>query len=152
MTSVLVCFAVSAIGAAATFQARSFYDDLIQPDWAPPGWLFGPVWSMLFLLMAISAWKMWRAGGFRKCRWAAWVFIAQLACNALWSWLFFAWQLGLLALLDIVAMWLLIALSIIGFVRTTRIASALLVPYLLWVSFAIALNYSLLVLNSAILG
>lgn len=107
---------------------------------------------MLFLLMAISAWKMWRAGGFRKCRWAAWVFIAQLACNALWSWLFFAWQLGLLALLDIVAMWLLIALSIIGFVRTTRIASALLVPYLLWVSFAIALNYSLLVLNSAILG
>ncbi|MEM8490580.1 MAG: TspO/MBR family protein [Pseudomonadota bacterium] len=152
LTAVLVCFAVSAVGAAASFQARAFYGDLAQPDWAPPGWLFGPVWTVLFLLMAVSVWLVWRAGGFRERPWVAWVFIAQLACNALWSWLFFAWQLGLPALLDIVALWSLIALSIVGFWSITRLAGALLMPYLLWVSFAMALNYFLLELNPAVLG
>src|SRR5690606_10580565 len=89
-----VSFAAAAIGGFASANAGDFYVRLIRPDWAPPGWLFGPVWTILYLLMAVSAWLVWRERGFRGAPVALGLFLAQLAANALWTWLFFAWRLG----------------------------------------------------------
>jgi len=148
----IVSFAVSAVGAVASIQAKSFYSQLLQPNWAPAPQVFGPVWTGLYILMAIAAWLIWRTGGFRANRHALTLFMLQLAFNALWSWLFFAWQLGAFALADVLVLWILIALTIIAFWRVRPLAGALLIPYLLWVSFATALNFSLWQLNPEILG
>ncbi len=149
---VILCFTASAAGAIASIQAKTFYGKLTQPEWAPPGWLFGPVWSILFALMAIAAWLVWRDGGFSKHRIALTLFIIQLIPNVLWSWLFFAWNRGGLAFADILLLWVLIATTIISFWRVNRLAGAMLIPYLLWVSFAAFLNYSVWQLNPGILG
>ena len=92
-----LCFAASAVGAVASIQAQSFYQQIAQPTWAPPSWLFGPVWTLLYAMMAVAAWLVWCCGGVRANRIALSFFGAQLALNALWSWLFFAWYLGALA-------------------------------------------------------
>jgi len=148
----IVSFAVSALGAIASIEARSFYAGLVQPDWAPPGWLFGPVWTLLFALMAVAAWLVWRNGGFRANRAALALFLVQLAFNALWSWLFFAWRLGGPAFADILLLWGLILATLVAFWRVRPLAGALLIPYLLWVSFAAFLNYAVWQLNPALLG
>jgi tryptophan-rich sensory protein len=145
-------FAASAVGAVASIQAKSFYSQLVQPSWAPPPEVFGPVWTVLYALMGISAWLVWRRGGFGANRPALTLFLVQLGVNALWSWLFFAWQLGLLALVDIAVLWILIAMTLVAFWRVSPLAGGLLVPYLLWVSFAAALNFSLWQLNPQILS
>ncbi|MDR6138855.1 tryptophan-rich sensory protein [Pseudoxanthomonas sp. SORGH_AS 997] len=98
----LLVFVAGAIGAAASVQAATFYATLAQPSWAPPAAVFGPVWSVLYVLMGIAAWLVWRCGGWAAQRRALTVFVAQLALNALWSWLFFGWHLGAAAMLDIV--------------------------------------------------
>jgi tryptophan-rich sensory protein len=98
-------------------------------------------------MMAIAAWQVWRSGGFSANRTALVLFFVQLALNALWSWLFFAWAYGALAFAEVVLLWIFIAATLIAFWRVSRLAGLLLVPYLLWVSFASALNYSLLQLN-----
>lgn len=147
----VVCFAASAAGALASLEAPTFYAELTQPDWAPPAWLFGPVWMTLYAMMAVAAWLVWRTGGFSQRRIALTLFLLQLAFNALWSWIFFAWQLGGLAFLDIVLLWFLIAATIITFWRSAPFAGALLLPYLAWVSFAGALNYSVWQLNPGLL-
>lgn len=103
-------------------------------------------------MMAIAAWLVWRSGGLRAYRIAFAVFFAQLVLNAMWSWLFFAWQLGAVAFVDIVLLWVLIVATIVLFWRVRPAAGALLVPYLLWVSFAAGLNYSLWQLNPQIMG
>ncbi len=148
----VVSFAASAIGAIASIQAREFYVDLTQPSWAPPGWLFGPVWTTLFAMMAIAAWLVWRNGGFSSNLVALSLFLLQLGVNALWSWLFFAWYQGGLALADIVLLWVLIVATIVAFWRVRPLAGMLLIPYLLWVSFAAVLNYAMWQLNPQILG
>jgi len=148
----LICFTASAIGAVASMQARSFYALLIQPSWSPPAWLFGPVWTTLYTLMAISAWLVWRDGGFRSRKLAFSLFLLQLVFNALWSWVFFAWQLGAAALLNVIILWLLIAATLVSFWRVNPLAGSLLIPYLLWVGFAAVLNYSLWQLNPMLLG
>jgi translocator protein len=148
----LVTFAASAVGALASIQAKSFYGELVQPSWAPPPGVFGPVWTTLFAFMGIAAWLVWRTGGFRANAPALTLFLVQLAVNALWSWLFFAWHLGAFALVDVVLLWLLIAATLVSFWRVRPLAGALLAPYLLWVSFATALNYSLWQLNPQLLG
>lgn len=145
-------FAASAFGAAASVRASSFYNLLTQPDWAPPSSVFGPVWTVLFALMGIAAWLVWRLGGFQRNRTALILFLAQLVVNALWSWLFFAWHLGGIALADILVLILLVAGTLVSFWRIQRLAGALLIPYLLWLSFAAALNYSLWQLNPQVLG
>ncbi len=147
----LLCFAVSVLGAVASLDARDFYAELAQPDWAPPGWVFGPVWTALFAMMAVSAWLVWREGGFAEGRMALSLFLVQLGLNALWSWLFFAWQLGGPAFSDILLLWLFIAATTVAFWRHTPLAGILLVPYLAWVSFAGALNFSVWQLNPALL-
>ena len=148
----VICFIASAIGGIASIQAKEFYILLIQPQWAPPSWVFGPVWTTLYTLMGISAWLVWRRGGFQTNLVALSFFLAQLMVNALWSWLFFAWKLGLWSFIDILLLLALIIATIISFWRIHRFAAMLLVPYLLWVSFALMLNYSLWQLNPKLLG
>ena len=148
----VVCFVAAAIGGAASVQAGPFYTQLVRPGWAPPASLFGPVWTALYALMAIAAWLVWRVNGFRAARRALTLFLVQLALNALWSWLFFGWHRGGLAFADIVLLWALIVATVIAFWRIRPWAGALLLPYLLWVSFASALNYSVWQLNPQLLG
>ena len=147
----VVSFAASAMGAVATMQAKSFYSQLVQPGWAPPPGIFGPVWTVLYALMGIAAWLVWRSGGFGPNRQALTLFLLQLAFNAFWSWLFFKWNLGLLALVDIVVLLILILVTTVSFWRVRPLAGALLIPYLLWVSFAAVLNFSLWQLNQQVL-
>lgn len=147
-----VSFAASAIGALASIRSASAYAELVQPAWAPPSSVFGAVWTVLYGLMGVAAWLVWRCGGSRANRSALMLFLAQLAVNALWTWLFFAWRLGGVAFADIVLLWLLIVATIMAFWRVSRLAGALLVPYLLWVSFAAALNFSVWQLNPQALG
>jgi translocator protein len=144
--------ATGAVGAFASVRAASFYGQLAQPSWAPPAWLFGPVWSVLFVLMAVAAWLVWRRHGFSGARSALVLYAVQLVANALWTWLFFAWQLGAVAFAEIVLLWWLIAATLWLFWRLHRMAALLLVPYLAWVSFAAALNLALWRLNPAVLG
>jgi tryptophan-rich sensory protein len=148
----LASFATAALGGFASINAASFYGQLVQPSWAPPAWLFGPVWTALYVLMGVSAWLVWRKHGFRGAGAALAIYAAQLVANALWSWLFFAWQQGAMAFAEIVVLWLLVSLTIRMFWRLHRTAAILLVPYLAWVSFAAALNFALWRLNPAILG
>ncbi|MGA8260210.1 MAG: TspO/MBR family protein [Arenicellales bacterium] len=148
----VVVFIAAAIGAAASGQAGPFYTQLARPAWAPPPSIFGPVWTVLYALMSIAAWLVWRIGGFLAAKSALTLFLAQLALNALWSWLFFGWHHGALAFADIVVLWALIIATVISFWRIRPLAGALLVPYLLWVSFASALNYSVWQLNPQALG
>jgi len=148
----IVSFSASAVGAVASIQAKTFYGELVQPSWAPPASVFGPVWSLLYGMMAIAAWLVWRNGGFRANSTALSIFLVQLAVNALWSWLFFAWQLGAWAFVDILFLWVLIVATIVCFWRVRPLAGALLIPYLCWVSFAAFLNYSVWQLNPGILG
>lgn len=148
----LLSFAAAAIGAVASVQAATFYQHLAQPSWAPPSSVFGPVWSVLYALMGIAAWLVWREGGGRRHRGVLGLFVIQLFVNALWSWLFFAWHHGALAFVDIVLLWLLIVATLAGFWRVRPLAGALLLPYLCWVSFASALNFAVWHLNPLILG
>ncbi len=147
-----VSFIAAAIGSAASIQAGSFYTQLVRPEWAPPPGLFGPVWTVLYALMGIAAWLIWRVGGFLAARTAITLFLVQLVVNALWSWLFFGLHLGALAFADIVLLWVLIIGTLLAFWRIRPLAGALLIPYLLWVSFASVLNYSMWQLNPQILG
>ena len=148
----LLAFAAAAAGGLASIQAGPFYLGLVRPPWAPPPWLFGPVWSVLYLLMAVAAWLVWRAGAAKRSAAGLAVFTVQLALNALWTWLFFAWHRGAWAFAEIVLLWVLIAVTMTLFARTHRLAAALLLPYLAWVTFAAALNFSLWRLNPAVLG
>lgn len=147
-----LCVAVGALGAVASADAPTFYAQLTRPAWAPPAGLFGPVWTVLYLMMGFAAWLVWRRHGFRGAGVALGLFVVQLGFNALWSWLFFAWHSGAGALADIALMWLLIVATIVAFWRLHRVAAALLVPYLLWVSFASVLNWTLWRANPTLLG
>jgi len=147
-----ITIVAAAIGAAASIDAGTFYTQLALPIWAPPPWVFGPAWTVLYALMGIAAWLVWRADGFRAARGALTLFLVQLAPNALWSWLFFGWHRGALAFADILLLWVLVVATLIAFWRVRALAGALLVPYLPWVSFACALNYAVWQLNPQSLG
>ena len=145
----LVVFAAAAVGAVASVEAAAFYARLSKPSWAPPAGLFAPVWSALYTLMGVSAWLVWRLPGFKKGALA--VFLAQLAANALWSWLFFAWHRGALAALEVLVLLALIGWTVIAFWRSSRLAAVLLVPYLSWVGFASVLTWSVWQRNPGLL-
>lgn len=148
----VICFVAAGVGGAASVQAGPFYIGLVRPDWAPPPSIFGPVWTALYVTMGVAAWLVWRLNGFRSARTALALFLAQLFFNALWSWLFFAWHRGALAFAEILLLWVLIVATLISFWRIRPLAGALLVPYVLWVSFASALNYAVWKLNPEMLG
>jgi tryptophan-rich sensory protein len=130
------------LGAIASADAREFYASLDQPAWAPPPGVFGPVWTLLYIGMGVAAWLVWRERGFSRARGALGLFLLQLGVNALWSWLFFAWHRGGLAFADILVLLALIVATIAAFAPIRRAAAWLLAPYLAWVAFATALNYS----------
>lgn len=148
----LAAFAAAAIGGRASVNAASFYAQLVRPAWAPPGWLFGPVWTVLYLMMAVAAWLVWRERGRAGARAALSLFLVQLAANALWSWLFFAWRRGALAFAEVLLLGALVALTMVAFWRIRPLAGMLLLPYLLWVGFATALTFAVWRLNPGLLG
>ena len=146
-----LCMAAGAVGAVASANARDFYTELSRPAWAPPGWIFGPMWTTLYVLMGISAWLVWRERHQASARTGLWLFVIQLAVNSLWTWLFFAWRTGVGALAGIIVLALLIIATMAAFARVKRVAAVLLVPYLIWVLFATALTVSVWRLNPGLL-
>lgn len=141
---------VATLGALASRDAGSFYAQLTRPPWAPPSWLFGPAWTLLYLLMALAAWRVDISP--RRSRAALVLFMVQLAVNALWSWLFFSWHLGGAAFVDVLLLDALVIATVAAFWRIDRLAAVLLVPYLGWIFFATALNGFVWRANPALLG
>jgi tryptophan-rich sensory protein len=152
LVALAVTFLAATAGAVASVDAGAFYSQLDKPGWAPPGWLFGPVWSVLYTLMAIAAWLVWRRVGFPQATVAISLFVSQLVANALWSWVFFAWRLGALAVVEVLVLWGLVAATVVAFGRIQRVAALLLLPYLAWVSFAAALTLAVWRRNPGLLG
>jgi benzodiazapine receptor len=140
---IAVSLAAGAVGALATRRAREFYASLATPSWAPPGWVFGPVWTTLYVLMGVAAWRVWQSAGWAGAAGALSLFIVQLVVNAAWSWCFFAWRRGALAFADIVLLLGLIVATMIAFARVDGLAAMLLLPYLAWVTFATALTWAI---------
>lgn len=125
-----------------------WYTTLIKPSFNPPSWVFGPVWTTLFVLMGIAAFLIWKRGLDKKeVKIALGIFILQLILNTFWSIIFFGWQNPGGALIEIAFLWLAILASMIAFARISKPAMYLLLPYILWVSFASYLNYTIWLLN-----
>jgi translocator protein len=143
--ALLVTFAAANVG--AMFQPGAWYEQLRKPALTPPGWVFGPVWTLLYLMMGVAAGLVVWRGGWRGSRLAIGLYVVQLALNAAWSWLFFGLQRPAWAMADLVLLWLAIAATIEAFRRISLPAAALLVPYLAWVSFAAYLNLMIWRLN-----
>jgi translocator protein len=128
---------------------RTWYAGLNKPSFNPPGWIFGPVWTTLYIIMGIALYLVWRNSLVdKKTKIAVVLFSIQMALNLLWSILFFGMHNPLAGLIDIALLWTLILATMIAFYRISRPAGLLLVPYFLWVSFASVLNYMLWSLNS----
>jgi tryptophan-rich sensory protein len=129
----------------------AWYASLAKPSWNPPNAIFGPVWSVLYVLMGVAAWLVWRKAGFSNAGAALILFVVQLVLNALWSYLFFGLHRPDMAFLDIVALWVVILVVAALFWRVDRIAGGLMVPYVAWVTFASYLNFVLWRLNRGVM-
>jgi translocator protein len=140
------CFAAAAFG--GFFMPGDWYASLRKPSWNPPGWIFGPVWTALYSMMAVSAWLVWKRGGFIAQRRPLGFFIIQLILNAAWTPLFFGLHKPGWAFAEIVLLWLAIAATMLSFRREHRLAGWLLAPYLAWVTFAAVLNFTLWRMNA----
>jgi len=143
----LVIAFLPSLGSLAV-QTGGWYAELNKPPWNPPSWVFGPVWTVLYILMGLAGYFAWTRGG-RAGRAAAFcVYGAQLIANGLWTPLFFGLQRPALALADLIVLWFMIFLCIGLFMKRSRLAAWLMVPYFLWVSFAAALNAAIVALNA----
>jgi benzodiazapine receptor len=141
--SVVICEVAGIIGSLFTAPAvKTWYPNLIKPSFRPPNWLFAPVWTTLFLMMGIAMFLIWN-----KDRKGLGVFFIQLFFNILWSVMFFGLKSPLLGFIVIVILWFLILATIVKFFKVSKTAGWLLVPYILWVTFASILNFSILILN-----
>jgi len=147
---ILICQAAGLIGSFFTAQSvRTWYVSLQKPAFNPPSWVFGPVWTALYLMMGIAAYLVWRRGWDNKAvKVALGVFLFQLILNGLWSFLFFGMKSPYTAFVEIAALWLAILATILLFSRLSKAAAWLLIPYILWVSFAAVLNFTLWRLNT----
>lgn len=134
------------IGVLTAGGTSPWYLGLDKPSWTPPSWLFAPVWTTLYVLMGVAAWRIWRLDDARRGG-ALGLFMAQLALNFSWSPLFFTGQRPGYALVDIVGLWSLVLLTIVAFTRMDRLAARLLWPYLAWVTFASLLNGAIVAMN-----
>lgn len=147
---ILVFLALS-FGAAlvgSQFMPGAWYAEIVKPSWNPPSWVFGPVWTVLYVLMAVAAWLVWRAGGgWRGAAVPLSLWLVQLVLNAGWSWLFFGQRRIDLALVEITVLWLTILGCVLLFWRVRPLAAGLMLPYLGWVAFAAVLNGTLWSLN-----
>jgi len=142
ITSITLCFFVAFAGSAVTLPSiPTWYALLNKPFFSPPNWVFGPVWTVLYFLMGISLYLIWNKSVKIK------IFLIQLALNFLWSLVFFWLHQPLLALITIFMLWISIYLTIKSFYRISKLAAYLLIPYILWVSFALLLNLFIVVLN-----
>lgn len=141
----LIPFAAATVG--ARFGPGEWYAQLAKPAWNPPGYVFGPVWTILYAMMGIAAWFVWREHGPAEAKLSFGLFFAQLILNACWTYLFFGLQAPGLALMEILLLWVFILLTLVAFWRIKPLAGVLLIPYLGWVTFAATLNYQLWVLN-----
>jgi len=149
LISIVICQVAGFIGSIFTTpNIPTWYAMIKKPAFAPPNWIFAPVWTTLFLLMGIALYLVWRKGlNNLPVRTAFTIFILQLIVNILWSMMFFYFMFPLGGFVVIIALWLLILLTIIHFINISRVAGILLIPYLLWVSFASVLNFMLWRLN-----
>ncbi len=146
--SVLVCLGAGFVGSLFTTpRIDTWYANLQKPSFNPPNWLFGPVWTLLFILMGIALFLVWNKGNNPGVRAAIFMFAIQLLFNMLWSIVFFGMRSPLGGIFVIIILWILIAITIILFYRNSFAASVLLLPYLLWVSFATILNFAIYLLN-----
>jgi tryptophan-rich sensory protein len=147
--SILIAQSAGAVGSLFTVRALpEWYASLRKPWFNPPGWIFGPVWGVLYTLMGIALFLIWRTGlKGRQEKLAVLIFAVQLALNALWSVIFFGARSIPAAMVEIILLWLAILATIISFAKISRMAAWLLSPYLLWVSFAAVLNFFLLIKN-----
>jgi translocator protein len=141
----------AAIGAFASIDAKTFYASLNQPAWSPPPTVFGPVWTVLYLMMCAAAWLVVRQIGAVAARPAMVLYAAQLVCNALWTWLFFHWHTGALAFAEVLLLLALVALTLRSFWRVRALCGWLMLPYLAWVGFASALSFAMWRLNPGVL-
>jgi translocator protein len=148
---VLATLATAAIGAYASIDAKGFYASLTQPPWAPPAAVFGPVWTVLYLMMAGAAWLSVRTAGLRGARPALLLYGTQLVLNALWTWLFFRWHQGAFAFAEVLLLLAFVVATAVAFGRIRALAGWLLVPYIAWVAFASALTLSMWRLNPGVL-
>jgi tryptophan-rich sensory protein len=146
-----IVFVAAALGAIASLDAPTFYAQLTKPAWAPPASVFGPVWSVLYLLMAVAAWLVWRERDSPRRVPALRLFIVQLVANALWSWLFFGWHRGALAFGEVLVLLALVVATAVAFARIRRAAGWLLAPYAAWVGFASALTWAVWQANPGLL-
>lgn len=146
----LLCLAAGGIGGFATAEnVDTWYRTIEKPSWNPPGWLFGPVWTTLYVMMGISGWLVWKnqKSSAAAKRNALALFGVQLILNGLWSFVFFEWHLLAWALIEILILWVAIVATLVAFFRIRKAAGWLLVPYLAWVSFASFLTYTIWMLN-----
>lgn len=146
---ILICLGAGGLGAIVTTpEINGWYRTIIKPEWNPPDWVFGPVWTTLFVLMGISAWLVWKPAGFRDAATPLALFAVQLTFNVAWSWIFFGLhQIGW-AVIEILILWAAILATTVAFFRRSKPAGWLLVPYLGWVSFASILNFTIWRLNA----
>jgi tryptophan-rich sensory protein len=146
--AVAACFAAAGIASHYTTPAIPvWYASLRKPAWNPPAWVFGPVWTLLYLMMAVAVWLVWRERGFAGAPLALALFAVQLVLNALWSIVFFGWRRPGLALVEIHLLWAAIFATMLSFWRISPPAAWLIWPYLLWVTFAGFLNLAIWRLN-----
>jgi translocator protein len=146
---ILICQATGIIsGLLTNTQNNDWYDTIVKPSWNPPGYLFGPVWTTLYLLMGISLWIVWKSNSNEEMRMEAMqLFAAQLFLNFWWTIIFFKFHSPIAAFIEIILMIVLIFYTIFRFAEISKTAAWLLVPYISWVCFAAILNYKLWVLN-----
>lgn len=145
----LLCLTTQFLSAYFTFSSvQIWYPTLVKPSWTPPGWVFGPVWTCLYLSMGISAWLIWRERRRTSVFYPLLLFCIQLIWNCLWSILFFGCRNIEYAFYDIVLLWLSILCTILAFGKVRRYIGAILIPYFLWVSYAAILNFAVWRLNS----
>ena len=149
---IIATLAAAIIGGLGSVRSGELYAQLGKPAWAPPASVFGPMWTVLYVLMAVAAFLVLRRAGWPGARRAMVLFGTQLALNALWPWLFFAWRLGAVSSVEIVGLLVALVLTILAFARVHRVAAALLLPYLAWVGYAAALTWSVWRRNPSLLG
>jgi benzodiazapine receptor len=143
-----VVFAAAAVGSLATRSSLAeWYVQLQKPSWTPPGWVFGPVWILLYATMAVAAWMVWRRSGRSRAAVPLALFALQLALNAAWPLLFFGLRAPGKALVGIAALWLAVVATIVAFRRFSTLSALLMVPYGVWVTFAAALNLAIYRMN-----
>ena len=145
VVSVIICLGVGLI--AGRFQPGAWYQSLAKPSWTPPGWVFPIVWTLLYIMMGVAAWLIWKQKGFAAASGPLSIFILQLVLNGLWTVFFFGMKMPGLALVDIGLLWGAILITVVLFWSRQPAAGILMLPYFLWVSFASVLNFTIWKLN-----